>query len=176
MGPLATFRRRVVAPFLLAEAPSGELSLGAGIGLFVALLPIVGQIPLTPVLWAVCRPLARLRFNLPVALGMVLLISWPVQVPLFYLYLLSGEALLGAAGFDPALGSHSFRAAMAGLAAAPWPQWFERAGHLIAVALERYTMPLGIGGVAWAVPLGKGGVGRDGMDLDPPAARWEGGT
>ena len=155
MFPFVPFlRRRLLAPFRVAGVPRGELSRGAGLGLGVALLPILGQLYLTPALWAAARPLARMRFNLPVAMAMVLLINPPLKVPLFYFYLLSGEALLSLAGMSPGSGADAFRAAMDGLSAAPWPERWGAAGRLLGLALERYALPLGVGGLAWAVAAG----------------------
>lgn len=148
------FRRRVIAPFLLAEAPRGHLSRAAGIGLFVALLPIVGQLYLVPGVWALLRAFPRLRFNLPAALAMVVLVNPPSKVLLFYGYILTGEALLDAAGVVRATDNRAFRAGMAAMDAAPWSEWLDHAGRLIGLAFERYGLPLAVGGSVWAVVLG----------------------
>ncbi len=148
------FRRRILAPLLLQEVPPGQASRGAGFGLFVALLPIVGQLYLTPALWAGLRGLPRLRFNLPIALGMVVLISPPSKVPLFYGYILTGDAFLQALDATYRADSTAFRTQMAVMADAPWSEWFAHAGRLIGMALERYGLPLAVGGIAWAAMLG----------------------
>jgi uncharacterized protein (DUF2062 family) len=148
------FRRRMLAPFLLADVPPGQVSRGAGIGLFVALLPIVGQLYLTPAVWAGLRALPRLRFNLPTALAMVALISPPSKVPLFYGYIVTGDAVLHALDSAYIADSSAFRAQMAAMADAPWHEWFAQTGRLTGLALERYGLPLAVGGIAWAVVLG----------------------
>ena len=151
---LRILHRRVVAPLRAGDVPTGQLSRGAGIGLGFALFPIVGQLYLTPVLWAALRPLLPLRFNLPVAMGMVLIVNPPVKVPLFYLYLLSGEALLSLAGMTAQTGAHDFKAAWDAAAEGAWIGRFSAIGRLLTLALERYALPLGIGGTVWAVLLG----------------------
>lgn len=153
-SPVSFLRRYLLAPFRMAGVPRGEMSRGAGLGLGVALLPILGQLYLTPALWAASRRLAWLRFNLPVAMAMVLLVNPPVQVPLFYFYLLSGEALLSLAGIRPDGGSGEFRAAMDALSGAPWAERWSAAEQLLGLALKRFALPLEIGGLAWALVVG----------------------
>ena len=42
MSKIASWlRRRIVAPVLQTDAPASQVALGAGVGMFVALLPVV---------------------------------------------------------------------------------------------------------------------------------------
>jgi uncharacterized protein (DUF2062 family) len=156
-GPVDEFiHRRFISPFLLREVPPEHLSRGAGIGLFVALLPVVGQLYWTPAVWALLRVLPRLRFNQPVAMAMVAVITPPVKVPLFYGYIVTGDRLLDTFGFAHMTDSTAFRAGIAAMADASWREWLDHTSRLIGLALERYALPLAVGGVAWAVVAGAG--------------------
>jgi uncharacterized protein (DUF2062 family) len=149
-----SFHTRIVAPFRTADIPPAQVSRGAGFGMFIALLPIVGQLYLTPVVWGVLRPFAWLRFNLPVAMGMALIVNPPIKVPLFYGYLVTGEALLALAGIAPGHSSTQFLAAEDVLAQGPWLERFWAVERLLALAVEHYALPLALGGTAWALTVG----------------------
>jgi hypothetical protein len=71
---------RLILPFISSHAPVGEVSWGAAIGMFIALLPIVGiQMYVAATLWLICRYLFRFRFNLPIAMALVWITN-PVTV------------------------------------------------------------------------------------------------
>jgi hypothetical protein len=147
-------RRHLVAPFTMRGVPAHELSLGAGLGAGFALLPIVGQLYLAPVLWAAGRAWRRTRFNFPAALAMVLIVNPPVKVPLFYGYLLTGEALLDAIGVPHSRGAAEFRVVMNDLLDGTWAERPSAMMRALTLALEHYALPLGIGGCAWALVVG----------------------
>jgi len=147
MRPRTWLRARLVDPILRAEASAGQVAWGAGVGMFVALLPMVGQLYVLPVVWAAARTVVRRAFHLPLAYGMVLLINPPVKVFTFYGYLLTGNVLLesfGAAGIGS--GWAGFKAALLGTQGG----WLSNSWHAAEVALRSFGLPILVGGVLWA--------------------------
>jgi uncharacterized protein (DUF2062 family) len=157
-------RRRVVAPLLRTDAPLGQVAWGAGVGMFIALLPIVGQLYVLPTVWAACRYLLGRAFHLPVAYGMVLLINPPLKILTFYLYLVSGAALLTLLG-DPGMqgGFAEFKSVLFGESG----DWLANSPRAAGVALRHFGLPIVVGGILWALVGGvlayglvRVGVGR----------------
>ncbi len=77
------FYERIIKPLKEAHSPREEIALGAAIGMFWALNPLVGiQMYLTTANWLIFK-LFKIRFHLPIAIAMVW-ISNPLTVPFFY--------------------------------------------------------------------------------------------
>lgn len=148
IGLASWLRRHVVTPLLQAHAPRRQVAWGAGIGMFIALLPMVGQLYVLPPVWAACRYVLGRAFHLPIAYGMVFLINPPLKILTFYLYLLSGDALLAALG-HPAMegGFSAFSTTLLGAEG----NWLANSARAAGVALQIFGPPIVVGGVLWAV-------------------------
>ncbi len=147
MGPASWFRRRVVTPIFQSGATRGQVAWGAGVGMFIALLPIVGQLYVLPPVWAACRYVLSRPFHLPVAYGMVFLINPPLKIFTFYGYLLTGEALLANLGRPAAEGGFAaFRTTLLGTGG----DWLSNSVRAAGIALQYFGPPIVAGGIVWA--------------------------
>ncbi len=74
---------KLIRPFRESHAPVHDISLGAAIGMFWALTPLVGaQMMLVAFTWALFKAI-RVEFNLPIGLVMVWITN-PFTMPFFY--------------------------------------------------------------------------------------------
>ncbi len=64
-------------------------------GTVVAMTPTFGvQMPIVTVVWLVTRPFSRLRFNLPIGLGMTWLTNYFTFLPYYFLIYLTGATMI----------------------------------------------------------------------------------
>lgn len=151
MNRLAPWLRRRCAVLLQTGAPAGQVAWGAGFGMFIALLPTVGQLYMLPPLWAAARYFLRRAFHLPMAYAMVLLINPPLKLFTFYGYYLTGLRLLRYLGMpESEPGFAAFKAALLG-EDSDWLTGSVRAGYL---ALRHFGPPIIAGGILWAAAGG----------------------
>jgi len=143
----AWLRRRVIAPVLQADAPAHQIAWGAGLGMFFALLPVVGQLYIVPALWSVCRYALRRVFHLPTALLMVACVPPPLKLLTFYGYAVTGNGLMRALGYEGMAGG---LADFEAVTASDGGNWFVGAAHAIDAALTRFGPPIILGGFVWA--------------------------
>ena len=92
--------QKLIRPFRESKSPIGEVALGAMIGMFWAMTPLVGvQMTLVTIHWFLFR-FFRWHFSLPIAMAMVW-ISNPVTMgPLYYLFYLAGFYFFVLLGID----------------------------------------------------------------------------
>ena len=91
---------KLVQPFLKAKASRHEIALGAAIGMFWALNPLVGiQMMLVLANWVVFKAIG-IRFSSPIGVAMVWITN-PVTMPFFYYgFYISGVYALSAFGSE----------------------------------------------------------------------------
>ncbi len=148
------FHQRVVVPFLQSEAPIPQVSWGAAIGMFVGLTPTMGiQMYIVAGIWAICRFLLRLRFNLPIAVAMVW-ISNPVTVlPFYYVFFLTGELFLTwGDGMGHLMDYAAFQEAFVQAGTVPTESWFVRLTEGIILLFWTFGWPMIVGSLVWAIP------------------------
>ncbi len=158
LGLLAYLRRtlysHLVVPFLQTHDRLPRVAAGASVGMFLGFTPTVGiQMYLATVLWILCRYGIRVRFNLAIALAMVWISNPVTMVPLYYLFLVSGQWLQGLLGEEVAVMSYAyFQQAMAGLAPAEGLTWLQWLFYAMEVLVLEFGWPLVLGSLLYAVP------------------------
>ena len=86
--------RQLVLPIISSVDPVHQVAIGVAIGMFLGLTPTVGvQMYAAAILWAISRYLFRYRFNLPVSMAMVWISNPITFVPMYYVFLATGNAL-----------------------------------------------------------------------------------
>ena len=87
--------KKLIRPITRSEGSIRQVSWGVGIGVFFALTPTVGiQMYAVALIWALCRFILKSHFNLPVSIAMVWISNPLTMIPLYYLFLVSGYAVL----------------------------------------------------------------------------------
>jgi uncharacterized protein (DUF2062 family) len=77
------FYLKIILPLKEVHSPREEIALGASIGVFWAINPLVGiQMYLVTLNWLIFK-IFKIRFNLPIAIAMVWITN-PLTVPFFY--------------------------------------------------------------------------------------------
>ena len=95
---------KLIQPFFKAKASRHEIALGAAIGMFWALNPLVGiQMMLVLANWVVFKAIG-IRFSSPIGVAMVWITN-PVTMPFFYYgFYISGVYALSVFGSEINLG------------------------------------------------------------------------
>lgn len=146
----------LVVPFLTTHDTLNRVAWGAAIGTFVGLTPTVGvQMYIVTLLWLLCRYGLRLRYNLTIAISMVWISNPVTMVPLYYLFLKTGDALLGLLGYPvTSLTFHVFRVEVAQMAQTPHLDWFHWLVYGVYVLLIEFGWPIVLGSLVYAIPGG----------------------
>ena len=146
----------LVIPFLQTHDKLNRVAWGSAIGTFVGLTPTVGiQMYLVTVLWALCRYAFRLRFNLTIAVSMVWISNPVTTVPLYYVFLKTGDLLLGVLGYEVrSLSFALFREEVAKLGAGQQLDWLHWLINATQVLWVEFGWPIVVGSLVFAVPLG----------------------
>jgi uncharacterized protein len=144
----------LIEPFLETHDRLTRVAWGAAIGMFVGLTPTVGiQMYVVTLIWALCRYAFRVRFNLTIAISMVWISNPVTTLPLYYLFLKTGDALMALLGYEVTEMSFAvFRAEVHSLSAGQpvdWLHWLLYAGQ---VFLVEFGWPIVVGSLVWAVP------------------------
>ena len=143
-------RLRLVVPILRSPEAADYTARGVFVGLLVALTPTVGiQMVIVAGIWALVRML-RPAWDFNVVIGM--LWTWLTNVftapPIYYVFLLTGEAMLGRWGESGGYGMFSER--LAGLLEAD--ATFVASMWVYAVGIfEAWGVPMLIGCLPWAI-------------------------
>lgn len=143
----------LVRPFIESSEPVSRISRGAAIGMLVALTPTVGlQMYIVAVIWIILRALIRFHFNLPIAVALVW-ISNPVTVlPIYYIFLVSGELILGL-DFSHSMDFETFRQMFSQANNDPAMNMGEALLGSVMLLFWRFGWPMVVGSLAWAVPM-----------------------
>ncbi|XDD49911.1 DUF2062 domain-containing protein [Leptospira sp. WS92.C1] len=92
--------QQIIVPFQQSYAPVKDVCLGASIGLFWSLTPLIGvQMYLGLITWALLR-LVGIRFYMPIAIAMIWITN-PVTLPFFYyIFYITGTAAYEVFGWN----------------------------------------------------------------------------
>ncbi len=145
------FLEKIINPLKEVHAPRDEIALGASIGMFWAINPLVGvQMYLVTFNWLVFK-LIGVRFNLAIALAMVWITN-PLTMPFFYyLFYISGIYF-----------SKLFNIHFVFLSFDHFKMILEQTGNLSFIEglkfwfnflIGDFGIPAIIGGLVWAIPL-----------------------
>jgi uncharacterized protein (DUF2062 family) len=152
---MQTVREHLVDPFLKTHDRLHRVAWGAAIGTFVGLTPTVGiQMYLVTATWLLARYGLRMRFNLPIALAMVWTSNPVTMLPMYYVFLMTGDWLLGSLGYHVI--EMSFTAFRQGVEAygagqqLDWLHWLLYAGQVIVI---EFGWPMVLGSLCYAVPF-----------------------
>lgn len=150
--PLLLVYIRLVLPFLQSSAPLPQVAWGASVGTFVALTPTMGvQMWIVTILWVVSRYLLRLRFNLPVAMSLVWISNPVTFIPLYYLFLVTGDWALRLQGVATLpVGFAGFRDALQALERGAELSFLEKLWEGLVLLIMEFGWPLLVGSLLWA--------------------------
>lgn len=153
--PLLLVYIRLVLPFLQTSAPLPQVAWGASVGTFVAFTPTMGvQMWIVTLLWVICRYLLRVRFNLPIAMSLVWISNPVTFIPLYYLFLVTGDWALRLQGVATLPVSFAgFRDAMRALERGAELSFLEKLWDGLAVLVVEFGWPLLVGSLLWAAVL-----------------------
>lgn len=153
-GPIAqVVYDHLVRPFIESSAPISHISRGAAIGMLVAMTPTVGiQMYIVAVIWFILRALIRFHFNLPIAVALVWITNPVTVIPIYYLFLITGNLMLG---FDLSLGMdfEAFGQTFSQAKDDPAMGMGEALLGSFTLLFWKFGWPMVVGSLAWAVPL-----------------------
>ena len=143
-------RLRLVIPVLRSPDAAEYTARGVFVGLLVALTPTVGiQMAMVAGIWAVVR-MVRPAWDFNVVIGM--LWTWLTNVftapPIYYVFLLTGEDMLGRWGESG--GYDMFSQRLAGLLEAD-AIFLESLWVYAAGIIEAWGVPMLLGSIPWAI-------------------------
>lgn len=143
-------RLRLVIPVLRAHHPPGYTARGVGIGMLVAMTPTVGvQMAICAAIWTVIKVVRpKWDFNLLVAMAWTWVSNVFTLGPIYYVFLLTGELMMGHWG--DAGGYQAFTARLKELLSLD-TTWYEA---LWVYAVEIFTiwgLPMFLGSIPWAI-------------------------
>jgi uncharacterized protein (DUF2062 family) len=153
----------LILPFKLTHASIPEVSWGAALGMYIALLPIVGiQMYVAATLWVFCRYALRFRFNLPIAIAMVWLTNPVTVIPIYFVYLKTGDWALDVlrayknefADLGEPITYEQFRDAFAQISEQPGLSLRDRVVEGTILLFRGFGWPILVGSLFYAVPLG----------------------
>ena len=91
---------KLIRPFRESKSPTSEVALGAMIGMFWAMTPLVGiQMTLVTINWFLFK-FIRFRFSIPIAMVMVWLSNPFTMGPLYYMFYMVGFYTFQVLGSD----------------------------------------------------------------------------
>lgn len=145
----------LIRPFQESHAPVREVSWGAAIGMLIAMTPTVGvQMYVAALVWVICRYILRFRFNLPIAIAMVWITNPVTTIPIYYVFLKTGDwALYAFEGFGEPLSYAQFRAEFAAAIDHPGMKVSEKIVTSILLLFWEFGWPMVVGSLFWAIPL-----------------------
>lgn len=143
-------RARLIRPLLGARHPPEFTARGVLFGLLVALSPTTGiQMPLVLVIWLAVR---RLRpawnFNLLVAMAWTWVTNVLTIPPLYYLYVVTGRALLG--WWDRIKGFETFESRLSETLS-PQAGGLETVWVYTVNFIEKFGLPVFVGSIPWTI-------------------------
>jgi uncharacterized protein (DUF2062 family) len=144
------FFERIIKPLKEAHSPREEIALGAAIGMFWALNPLVGiQMYLTTANWLIFK-LFKIRFHLPIAIAMVWITN-PLTVPFFYYaFYITGIYFLKLINLHYEI--LSFEKFNMIIQTSSSMDFFDGVWFWIKFLLDDFGIPALVGGLVWAIP------------------------
>jgi hypothetical protein len=146
--------RRLIEPFLIAQASVREVAWGASVGILTALLPLFGvQLYVALGLWLLSRWASGRTFNLPVCFAVSWVMNPLTVVPIYYVYYLTGDTVWDALTVPTPDWTFSqfeelFLAAIAPASGVWWERFF---GGML-VLFDFFGWPILLGSLIWALP------------------------
>jgi uncharacterized protein (DUF2062 family) len=154
-GILQRIYDHLVVPFLESHAPIPQVSWGASIGIFVGLTPTMGiQMYIVAAIWMLTRFLFRVQFNLPIAVAIVWISNPVTFIPLYYLFLVTGNVFLGLGlGTVEPLDYHSFKEILVAVERDPTVGWLRGMAEGAVFLFWTFGWPMIVGSLIWAIPF-----------------------
>jgi uncharacterized protein (DUF2062 family) len=104
--------------------------------------------------WVVSRYLLRFRFNLPIAIAMVWITNPLTVIPIYYLYLLTGDwALQNFKELGDPMTYAQFKQAFAALLDRPDLRWEQRIVEGVVLLFWEFGWPMTVGSLFWTIPF-----------------------
>ncbi len=136
---------RFKAGIRLEGHPADYRARSVGIGVAAALSPTIGfQIPLLLGIWAVLH--RRWNFSIPVGIAFVMLTNALTAPPLYYLYVLTGRAMMGR--FEEMRGFQRFNQRLSD-AISTDASWWQTAVETVQNVWAAFGVPLILGSLPW---------------------------
>lgn len=143
----------LVQPFAESSAPISHISRGAAIGMFVAMTPTVGiQMYIVGAIWILLRSLIRFHFNLPIAVALVWISNPVTVVPIYYVFLLTGNIMLGL-DLSQSMDFSEFQQLFVQARQDPAVDMSEALLSSLMLMFWRFGWPMAVGSLVWAAPL-----------------------
>ncbi|HKI98714.1 MAG TPA: DUF2062 domain-containing protein [bacterium] len=145
----------LVIPYLQTHDRLSRVAWGSAIGMFVGLTPTVGiQMYIVTLIWLLCRYGFRVRFNLTIAVSMVWVSNPVTTLPLYYLFLKTGDGLMGWLGYHvTSMTFQLFTAEVRQLAAGHHVGWLRWLLYASQVFLIEFGWPIVVGSLVYAIPF-----------------------
>lgn len=145
----------LVRPFLASHDRLPRVALGASVGMFVGLTPTVGiQMYIVTVVWLISRYGFRIRFNLPLAISLVWISNPVTTVPIYFVFLETGDWALGLLGYPVIdMSLEVFRQQVADLGGGGNLHFMRWLFYATEVLLIQFGWPMVVGSLFYAVPL-----------------------
>ncbi|GIX42617.1 MAG: hypothetical protein KatS3mg129_2350 [Leptospiraceae bacterium] len=145
------FYKKIILPLKEVHAPREEIALGASIGMFWAINPLVGiQMYLVTMTWLIFK-FFNIRFNLPIALAMVWITN-PLTMPIFY-YTFYITGIYFSKLFNVNFVILSFDKFKMVIERTTSLGFIDGIWYWIQFLLDDFGIPALIGGLVWAIPL-----------------------
>lgn len=145
----------LIEPFLTTHDPLPQVALGSAIGMFVGLTPTVGiQMYIVTMIWLFCRYVGRVRFNLTIAISLVWISNPVTTLPIYFLFLETGDWVLARLGYPVvAMSFEVFKAEVDALSNGASTNIVEWLFHATQVLLVEFGWPIVVGSLVYAIPF-----------------------
>lgn len=143
-------RARLIRPLHSVRHPPEYMARGVFFGLLVALSPTTGiQMPMIFVIWLLVRKFrSSWNFNLLVALAWTWVTNVLTIPPLYYLYVVTGRALLG--WLDRIKSFETFESRLSETLS-PDAGWLEALWVYTVNFIDKFGLPVFVGSIPWTI-------------------------
>jgi hypothetical protein len=109
---------------------------------------------MSAMIWVVCRYIVRFRFNLPIALAMVWISNPVTTIPIYYVFLKTGDwAHYAFEGFGEPLTYADFRLQLSAALDHPEMGLGEKIVEGVVLLFWEFGWPMVVGSLFWAIPI-----------------------
>jgi uncharacterized protein (DUF2062 family) len=145
-------RLRLVIPLKRGQMPPEYIARGVAVGLAIAFTPTVGvQLIAVFAIWGLSRSLPpRFHFHVVPAFAWVWVTNLFTIGPIYYGFLLTGQAMLGRFDELGSVGLHAFSARLTELVSAD-TGFFEGLWEGTVALFDIWGLPLFLGSIPWAI-------------------------